>query len=66
VSGREERVEALLRRYRSLKRRNRLALEKLKDVVAELEAVDYDNPHIETALELLYDIERLLGVVEDE
>jgi uncharacterized protein (UPF0335 family) len=62
----EELSEVLRRRYRSLKRRNQLALLKLKDIVAELEAVDYDNPHIETALELLYDIERLLEVVEDE
>jgi len=62
----EERVESLRRRYRSLKRRNQLALLKLKDIVAELEAVDYDNPHIETALELLYDLEKLLsGVVEE-
>jgi uncharacterized protein (UPF0335 family) len=62
----EELSEVMRRRYRSLKRRNQLALEKLKDVVAELEAVDYDNPHVETALELLYDIERLLEVAEDE
>jgi hypothetical protein len=62
----EERAEAFRKRYRSLKRRNQLALLKLKDIVAELEAVDCDNPHIETALELLYDLEGLLsGVVEE-
>ena len=61
----EERVESLRWRYKSLKRRTQLALSKLKDIVAELEAVDYDNPHIETALELLYDLERLLEVSEE-
>jgi hypothetical protein len=62
----EERVEALLRRYRSLKRRNQLALEKLKDAIAEFEADDCGSPHVEAGLEILYYVERLLEVVEDE
>jgi prefoldin subunit 5 len=62
----EERVESLRRRYRSLKRRKQLALSKLKDALAELEAAGSGDPHVEAGLEILYDVERLLGVVEDE
>jgi len=62
----EERDEALLRRYRSLKKRTRLALEKLRDAIAEFEADDCGSPHVEAGLEILYDVERLLEVVEDE
>jgi hypothetical protein len=62
----EERVESLRRRYKSLKRRNQLALEKLRDAIAEFEADDCGSPHVEAGLEILYDVERLLEVVEDE
>jgi hypothetical protein len=49
------------RKYRALRRR---ALDKLRDAVAELEAADGSDPHVRAALELLYEVERLLGVVE--
>jgi hypothetical protein len=62
----EERVESLRRRYRSLKRRNRLALDKVRDAIAEFEAAGCGNPHVEAGLEILYYVERLLEVVEDE
>jgi hypothetical protein len=61
----EERIEVLQRRYRSLKRRNQLALEKLKDAIAEFEADDCGSPHVEAGLEILYYVERLLEVVEE-
>jgi len=60
----EERVESLRKRHRSLKRRSQLALSKVKDAIAELEAAD-GSPHVEAALEFLYDAERLLGVEEE-
>ena len=61
----EERVESLRRRYKSLKRRSQLALSKVKDAIAEFEADDCGSPHVEAGLEILYDVERLLEVVEE-
>jgi hypothetical protein len=48
------------RKYRALRRR---ALERVRDAVAELESADGSDPHVRAALELLYDLERMLGVV---
>jgi hypothetical protein len=52
------------RRYRRLLRRAQRALERLKDAIGEFEAADSSDPHVRAGLELLYEVERLLGVVE--
>jgi acyl-CoA reductase-like NAD-dependent aldehyde dehydrogenase len=53
------------RRCRRLVRRAQRALDKLRDIAAELESADSDDPHVRAGLELLYEVERLLsGVVE--
>ena len=54
-----------LRRYRRLLRRAQRALDKLRDAIAEFEAADGGDPHVRAGLELLYDVERLLGVLEE-
>ena len=43
-------------KYRALKRRSRLVLDKVRDAVAQLEAADGNDPRVQAALELLYDI----------
>jgi hypothetical protein len=50
------------RRYLTLKRRSRLVLDKVRDAVAQLEAADGNDPHVQAALELLYDLEHSLEV----
>jgi hypothetical protein len=52
------------RKYLALKRRSRPALDKVRDAVAQLEASDGGDPHVQAALEILYDLERMLEVVE--
>ncbi|MCC6051500.1 MAG: hypothetical protein LM580_12380 [Thermofilum sp.] len=52
-------------RYRRLLRRAQRALDKVRDIAAELESADSDDPHVRAALEIVYEVERLLsGVVE--
>jgi hypothetical protein len=51
-------------RYRRLARRVGRALERLRDAIVELEAAGGD-PHVRAGLEHLYEVERLLGVVEE-
>jgi len=53
-----------LRRYRRLLRRAQRALDKVRDAIAEFEAADGGDPHVRAGLEILYEVERLLGVVE--
>lgn len=52
-------------RARELERRLRRAAERLKDAIAELEAAESGGPRVQAALEILYDVERILGVVEE-
>jgi hypothetical protein len=53
-------------RYRRLARRVGRALSRLKDAVSELEAAGGGDLHVQAALEILYDVEKLLsGVVEE-
>jgi uncharacterized protein YoxC len=56
----EEQIDALLRRHEDLKSRCQRALERVKVAIAELEAADRSNPHIETGLKILREVERLL------
>jgi phosphoglycolate phosphatase-like HAD superfamily hydrolase len=51
------------RKYLTLKRRSRLVLDKVRDAVAELESAGGNDPRVRAALELLYDLERMLAVV---
>ena len=51
-------------RYRRLLRRAQRALDKVRDIAAELESADSNDPHVRAALEIVYEVERLLGVVE--
>jgi len=50
---------------RELERRLRMAAERLRDAIAELEAAESGDPHVQAGLELLYDVERLLEVIEE-
>ncbi len=52
-------------RARELERKLRRAAERLKDAIAELEAAESGGPRVQAALEILYDVERTLGVVEE-
>jgi hypothetical protein len=61
----EERAGELWKRYKRLKLRSQRALERLREAVAELEAVDSRDPRVQAGLELLYDVERLLEVIEE-
>jgi hypothetical protein len=62
----EERAGELWKRYKRLKLRSQRALERLREAVAELEAVDSRDPHVQAGLELLYDVERLLEIEGSE
>jgi acyl-CoA reductase-like NAD-dependent aldehyde dehydrogenase len=68
VSGLRDAVE-LARwwraRARELERKLRRAAERLREAIAELEAVGSGDPRVRTGLELLYDVERLLEVIEE-
>jgi hypothetical protein len=59
--------ERLLRKYRSLRRRSRRALEKIVDAIGELEEVERfgDGWRVRNALELLYDAVHELEVEEE-
>ena len=50
------------RRYGRLLRRARRALDKVRDIAAELESADGNDPHVQAALELLYDLVEELEV----
>jgi hypothetical protein len=53
-------------RYRRLARRVGRALDKVRDIAAELESADSNDPHVRAALEIVYEVERLLsGVIEE-
>jgi len=43
-------------RYRRLLRRAQRALDKVRDAIAELESADSNDPHVQAALELLYEV----------
>jgi acyl-CoA reductase-like NAD-dependent aldehyde dehydrogenase len=50
---------------RELERKLRRAAERLRDAIAELEAAESGDPRVRAGLEILYDVERILGVVEE-
>jgi hypothetical protein len=67
MSNLEERGK-VWRKYKALKRRNRRALERVWDAIAELEEAERfgdDGWHVQNALELLYDAVHDLEVIEE-
>jgi hypothetical protein len=60
-----ELVKVWRARARELERKLRRAAERLREAIAELEAVGSGDPRVRTGLELLYDVERLLEVIEE-
>ena len=49
---------------RELERKLRRAAERLRDAIGELEAAESGDPRVQAALEILCDVERILGGVE--